>query len=202
MRLPRRRRQNEYTYVPPEFTGARFGRHTRIRFLGGELISSIPSDGGMEWIDDATGRRTTNLRGALEGMRRRSLDLTEPFNAFREVWYDITSEQFQSEGELGPGAWSPLTEVYERWKAKAYPGMPILRATDRLMDSLLGGPEGVWRAGSRSLEYGSKVPYFDAHMTGTETMPARPPLVLPRFGFEALNRGVMGWIVGREIDFG
>jgi len=202
MRLPRRRASSEFTYIPPEFTGAHFGRHTRIRVLGGEIISSIPSDGGVEWIDDVTGRRTTNLRAVLEGIRRRALDLSEPFNAFREVWYSITREQFASEGELGEQEWAPLTEAYARWKAKAYPGMPLLRATDRLMQSLLGGPEGVWRAGPRSLQYGSTVPYFEAHMTGTETMPARPPLVLPMAAFEELNRGVMGWVMGGTVDYG
>lgn len=124
----------------------------------------------------------------------------EPF--FREdlapAIFDKVASNFKTEGShsgggggrdaggrflAAGGLWKPLSPTYAAWKAKHFPGMPIMRRTDRLFRSLTYdggrvGPEGIARFGKRSAEIGTSVPYGILHQRGTRHMPARPVLVL------------------------
>lgn len=99
---------------------------------------------------------------------------------FRPVWrriiddiVSITRVRFDAEG---PG-WAPLSEDYGRWKARVYPGMPILQATRRLISSFtdVSHPEHVEIVTPSQMVWGSTNPYGVHHQKGTRQMPARPP---------------------------
>lgn len=183
-----------------------FGRFTRVRLVGGELLVLLPTpDDAGAWYD-ADLNRTVSLRQALNDAKRRAIDLTGPFLAFRELWYALTREVFANEGAVeGAAPWPELSPAYHAQKhaeGSPYRGLPILQRTKRLLESLLGGAQGVYEARPRSLQYGSRVPYFEMHMEGTDNMPPRPPIILTRAAFGELNRLVMSSIAGKDLRRG
>jgi len=95
------------------------------------------------------------------------------------VFEAAEGRQFEGQGQ-GPfaGHWAALSEQYAKWKAKKYPGKPLLRRTDSLFEALTSSTSPLasreWSAsefafGTVGLEYA------DHHQVGTEFMPARPP---------------------------
>ena len=103
------------------------------------------------------------------------------------IWPLVRSEairpwlrrQFASQGTMSAhGRWAALSPQYAKWKAKHYPGKPILEATGTMKNDLLSeSNEGVTTA--QSMLYGTTIPYALYHQTGTKTaggklkMPAR-----------------------------
>lgn len=90
-----------------------------------------------------------------------------------------TVEQFESIGARGGQRWQPLSERYAKWKAKKYPGKPILVRTERLKRSLsLGGsaPDQVAEFQPLYAVFGTSVPYARHHQYGTSRMVQRPIL--------------------------
>jgi phage gpG-like protein len=70
----------------------------------------------------------------------------EGVSDFRPVWEQIRDdfvriegEQFDSEGGRGGEPWAPLSSSYAAWKAKHFPGMPIMRLTGQLWSQLAVG---------------------------------------------------------------
>lgn len=182
--------QDSYDYDPDRWTfddDRYFGRHTRIKLFGAEL--------DFQFTYEQDGYRPTDRSISLHGMMRRGRDLTPVFESFRSLLYNQTEEVFANEGL--PTPWVPLNTKYARWKRKVVGDMPILQRSQRLYRSLIGGPEGVFQAHPQSLEYGSMVPYLDAHQEGYDSLPARPPLVLLPDTFEVMNRAIMDYITGR-----
>lgn len=113
--------------------------------------------------------------------------LNESLRDFREVWPEIhmyflraNLEQFNSSGARGGQTWAPLTEKYGKWKAKRFPGKPILVRTERLRRSLTLGGSGtgdqVLDMQPMTLTMGTMVPYARFHQRGTKRMVARPVL--------------------------
>ena len=107
---------------------------------------------------------------------------------FRNFWpgvittfYEIETEQFQSEGAKGAsGKWTPLSPAYKNFKERAFPGQAILRQTNALYDSLTS-PDAIGaiiRPEKDELTLGSAVPYALFHQRGTSRMPPRPPISL------------------------
>lgn len=103
---------------------------------------------------------------------------------FRSVWphvaqefYQIELEQFESEGSAGAsGRWAPLSDPYERFKAVAFPGEPILQATHLLVDSLTSPDalDSIFIAEPQQLTLGTKREGAIAHQRGGRKLPARP----------------------------
>jgi phage gpG-like protein len=123
----------------------------------------------------------------VEQSRRAFQSLNETVRDFREAWPEIhmyflraTLEEFDAQGARGGAAWQPLSESYGKWKAKRYPGKPILVRTERLRRSFsLAGQKGgdqIYDALPESLTIGSAVPYARFHQRGTSRMAARPIL--------------------------
>jgi hypothetical protein len=132
-----------------------WGRQTRVKLLGGSLVFR---EVGHTWDDYVE---------QMNFIKRRALDLTDPFTAFEQVYIDQTVQVFASEGL--PEPWPALSPAYSQWKEKAYPGMPMMRRTDRLFESVTGqSDEGFWEVGPRSIRFGTRVPYW------THTEQVRP----------------------------
>jgi phage gpG-like protein len=131
-----------------------------------------------------------NLSVTIDGReesRRAFQTVAENIRDFREVWPEIhmyflraNVEHFESLGARGGTQWQPLSESYAKWKAKKYPGKPILVATERLKRSLsLAGQKGgdqVYEETALSLTMGTAVPYARYHQRGTARMARRPVL--------------------------
>jgi phage gpG-like protein len=159
-----------------------WGRETRIKLLGGELIYRQKGD------------TIASMRRYLEGIKRRALNLAPVFLRFRDVWFEQNERVFAAEGL--PTAWPALSPAYAAWKQRNFPGKTILRRTDRLFGSLTSmAPDTIFQATPRTLRMGSRVPYFMAHQVGAGNLPARPPLVLLPETFSELHMMVMDFVV-------
>lgn len=156
-----------------------FGKSTRVRFLGGELLLRYD---GLE-----------PLIIGLDDIVRRSVNLAFPFQRFQKYWFEAIDQNFSGSGE--PVAWPALSKAYAGWKSRAYPGMPIMRRSDALYELLTSGTgDTIWRAGARSIEFGSRLPYFDFHQEGRGRNPWRPLIVMPPWLIRKLQAMVNEYI--------
>jgi phage gpG-like protein len=124
-----------------------------------------------------------NVQG-VEVLNRAFNRVEEYISDFRSIWpdvateiYAINAEQFQSEGSAGAsGKWAALSPAYARFKAKAFPGQPILQAEGHMIASLTD-PEAldaIYRPEQTVLTIGSKDPKARKHHLGLDNLPARP----------------------------
>jgi phage gpG-like protein len=143
--------------------GTNFGIDTRVKFSFGAIEFNVTGlDEAIMYVDDLV---------------RRSANLSAPFQRFQKYWFDDIDDNFAAGG--GVVEWPALSPAYAADKAIRYPGQPIMRASDRLYESLTSQTgDTVWQVTPRTIVFGSKVPYFEYHQTGTNKMPARPVLVL------------------------
>lgn len=164
-----------------------FGRYTQVKLLGGRLLQGDPI------------QKNLTLRAALVESKRRAHDLRPVFHDWLPQWLEQNRQVFAAGGL--PGPWAPLSPSYAAWKATHYPGKTILRRTDRLYASLTSrSPDTVWEVTPRTIRFGTRVPYFVYHQTGTRRMPARPPLVLLDGSWRRLVEAVNAFVqpeVGR-----
>lgn len=115
----------------------------------------------------------------------RAVDAAPAFAAIADLWISETREQFNTQGRHGSGGWAPLSPATMMQKRGRFARgeiqhLEILRATDRLRDSLVdrGSDDMVLDIQPGSLTYGTKVPYAGFHQTGTRRMPRRRPVEL------------------------
>lgn len=87
--------------------------------------------------------------------------------------------QFEGEGVGSTGSWAALSPKYGAWKARRFPGAPILQRTRAMMRGLTDSDASTARrvVSDSAMSYGtSGVEYASFHQTGTRKMPARPPI--------------------------
>ena len=113
------------------------------------------------------------LYRTLRELRERADDVSPAWQKWGDEIVLEEAQQFALLGVRFGSAWAALSPKYARWKALHYPGKPIMRLTDRLMDSLTKRPMGVERVSSKSAEFGTDVPYAHWHQDGTSKMPKR-----------------------------
>lgn len=111
--------------------------------------------------------------------------------------------------EQGPG-WAPLSPRYSKWKAKHYPGMPLLVRTGALQASLTvpdseGNINEIYPTemllGSDLKVPSGKYTLGMLHQTGTRPhkgspngMPARPPVIIRPALQAQWNRRLATWL--------
>ena len=113
---------------------------------------------------------------------------------FGPAFYEATQANFETAGAASGAPWAPLSPTYAAWKAKRFPGAPILVRSGALRQSLAGpraSGYSIFRPTSTSLEIGSAVPYGIYHQMGAHwtrmtshnerigmaiVLPQRPPL--------------------------
>lgn len=114
----------------------------------------------------------------------RAADHVEDFRPVWEVYrgrfLEAERRQFASEGAYGSGGWAPLSPRYAAWKARHFPGQPIMRRTDDLFHSLTDadGPAIAIMEPSYAI-FGSDVLYGVHHQRGDPPVPRRRVLELP-----------------------
>lgn len=92
-------------------------------------------------------------------------------------FYAIETTQFKSEGAHGAsGKWAALSLVYAKFKAKAFPGQPTLKATNSLYESMTSPDalDSIFRVDERGIVLGTQREGATAHQRGSKRMPARP----------------------------
>lgn len=89
-------------------------------------------------------------------------DFRPVFGEIGEWFFEDAEDNFRAGGK--PEPFAELSPAYKRWKAKHYPGKPILRLRDRLYDSLTGANQAgsgdtVRKVQRKRAEFGTRVPY-------------------------------------------
>lgn len=129
-------------------------------------------------------------------------DFRPAFEEMAEDFWEHEREVFDSEG---PG-WRPLSDSYEKWKQKHYPGQPILVRTGALRASLTGGfaEDSVFDVRPKSMEIGTSSPYAIFHQTGSVRVEDHPPkrteMTLPDSLQTKWNRRMVNWL-REEINY-
>lgn len=112
-----------------------------------------------------------------EGIR----DFSPVWKQIHDDFLRIEGEQFKTEGARSGNPWAPLSPSYAAWKAKYFPGLPILQRTGQLFGQLAFGSSGlvVEVEPLRLLMYPTAY-YAAIHQQGSPMtgMPARPPVAL------------------------
>lgn len=99
----------------------------------------------------------------------------------RPAWVSVLAylrltsiRQFRTQGARAGSPWKPLSTAYAKFKAKRWPGKPIMRASDRLFTSLAQKTrDSVVRPTRKYVEYGTRVPYARHHQRGGGRLPQR-----------------------------
>lgn len=119
------------------------------------------------------------LDRTLERFEWGAQDASPAFEAIGDSLARAERNQFRTEGIYGSGGWDPLSPAYAAWKAKNYPGRPILQLSGDLMESLTVRPFGIDVVEAQFAVFGSGVEYGAFHQRGTDLMPRRRPVELP-----------------------
>jgi hypothetical protein len=115
--------------------------------------------------------------------------LKQDLSDLRQFWiryvapklYRDIQDNFESRGTLADPSgvgWAPLSPAYARWKAKHYPGAPILVRRGDLKRSLTfdgsrPGPEGLFEASRDALVFGTRIRHAKYHQRPTGSRPPR-----------------------------
>jgi len=101
-------------------------------------------------------------------------DFSRPFEQIADNFYEGEKEMFSSQGGAA-GGWAKLSPQYAEWKARNYPGRPILQRTGAMMESFTGrsGPFSRFSLSPKRLEMGADTPYAGYHQKGMGKMPKR-----------------------------
>ena len=122
-------------------------------------------------------------------------ELAAGFNALADDWINLRRvreelrdafHEFEAQN-FASNDWTPLSPDYAKQKAKTHPGKPILRRTDALFKQLT--VTGGIRVTKYTIAIGAQGPaarYGIYHQTGTNRMPARPPIDLTDQQFEKM----------------
>ena len=122
-------------------------------------------------------------------------DARPAWEAIADDLQQAESQQFATEGGFGSGGWSPLSPRYAAWKARHYPGAPILVRTGLLRDSLTQRPFGVEDLEKQRMAVGSDVEHGRFHQRG-DGVPTRKPVELPESTRRQMTQRVQQHIFG------
>lgn len=105
-------------------------------------------------------------------------DLTPIWPAVRSKFYEIETQQFDSEGDKGgSGRWQALSARYAAQKVATYGDKPILEATGALRESLTSdGAGSYYWADKHEVAIGTTIPYAMYHQRGVGKLPQRKPI--------------------------
>lgn len=102
-------------------------------------------------------------------------DLRPVFQEIKDEFFAIEREQFASQGKAGAGGqWAPLSIKYETIKNEKYPAQTILRASDKMFESLTGETSDTFfEANKEEMAIGTTRPYAKHHQKGGKNLPQR-----------------------------
>ncbi|HID08258.1 MAG TPA: hypothetical protein EYP10_14050 [Armatimonadetes bacterium] len=93
----------------------------------------------------------------LGGYRDRAKDLSPVWRMIARDMMDLERKVFASRGAILGASWAPLSPRYAKWKARHYPGRPIMVRSGRLFASLTreGSPDMILIIKPDALVFGS-----------------------------------------------
>lgn len=114
----------------------------------------------------------------IRGFNRFLEDVKDIRPALYEIqkdFYAMNERNFSAQGK--PVPFPPLSPRYAEWKSKHFPGKPIMRATDKLFNSLTGvnqedAQDTIADVKKMSARFGTRVGYALRHQLGYD-MPMR-----------------------------
>ena len=124
------------------------------------------------WTEVSAGGQA-QLEHLYKGLLIRLRDLTPAWHAILDDLDTVEAKWFDTEGG---GSWRPLSPRYAAWKAKHYPGRPLLVREGFLRDALTnrGGRFRTEAIREHDARVSVHLPYAGEHQRGTATLPARP----------------------------
>lgn len=122
-------------------------------------------------------------------------DATPAFEAIGDQFAQAETAIFLQQG---PG-WAPLSPKYAAYKARYFPGMPILIRTGKLQQSLTSRPFGHEQIRAQSGEYGTSVNYAKYHQHGTSKMPQRRPVNVPEATRKAMAKTMQRYLTTGNV---
>lgn len=158
----------------------KWGKTTRIKYLGGELTINLFAD-----------KKEDEYVKQLDGIARRSMDLRPAHTAAANYIRGSVARNFEAEGR--PSKWASLQQstIQDRARQGYAPG-PILQRTGKLKASLTqeGAPGSLMKVTPKTLQYGSNIPYFPIHQHGAPgaNIPQRVMVILQRQDRSQLSR--------------
>ena len=129
-------------------------------------------------------------------------DVEDASEAFREIAKDFREKlmpaQFNTQGSHGGSGWPPLSPNYAAWKAKNYPGAPILVRSGLLRESLeKNNAYSIVDIQPKSMNIGSRVNYAIFHQQGTRKLPQRKIIQLSEEDKTRWTKIVHVWLLNR-----
>lgn len=140
----------------------------------------------------------TQIDRTLDGIADRVEDARDAFNAMGDRLAKAEQQQFDSEGAYGSGGWQPLSPRYAEWKARKYPGKPILERDGLLRESLTQRPFGVDVVETKMAVFGSGVEYAPYHQAGGGDLPQRRVIELPDKERREWAKVMQRWLISGE----
>lgn len=135
----------------------------------------------------------------IKGINRELTRISDAAKDMRPAWEHVIAiwvkgnERTFVRGQTG--GWDPLSPGYAAWKARHYPGRPILVRTGALYASLTTKLD-VLQVGPTRMVAGSSSTYGRYHQTGAGPLPARPPIVVVEADRRAMVKAVQAHLMG------
>lgn len=118
-----------------------------------------------------TGHRAFNL--TLERFQMNAQDASPALDRMADHQRGVWVKQFNSEGSYSGDRWQALSPAYAAWKAKRYPGKPILQRTGDMMAGFTQRPFAVEVIENDFMVIGSADPKAKFHQHGGGRLPQR-----------------------------
>ena len=120
-----------------------------------------------------TGDRRTIM--ALDSWARELEDWTPVWELVEPDVYAMADEQWSSKGSRGGDSWPELSPRYAAWKARRYPGQPLMVMTGELREAMTKrGATGQVRIIDRGrMEIGTDLVHAATHQFGRGDIPQR-----------------------------
>lgn len=124
----------------------------------------------MEFTIEIKG--VSNLQAKLNRLERTLLDWGDAMAAIGKAYQAyFSSVPFASRGTIYGSKWPDLNPAYKSWKAKKFPGRPMLIRTGKMADSF------TFRSTRNDMRLSNTAPYFEKHQKG-EGVPQRIVMAL------------------------
>jgi hypothetical protein len=142
-----------------------------------------------------------DAKDRLENMKDRAKNMRPVLNWAKNHLERAYSKNFTTMGSLSAkamlkGSWPPLDEEYASWKFEKAPGAPPLVMTGKLFRSvanMASSPKNVISDMEGTFVIDSPIAKF--HQYGTQDMPARKILFVPRDFDRDINKKVTKYVV-------
>lgn len=149
------------------------------------------------------------LRRYLLTLNERSQNFYPAWNSVLNILYEAEQQLFAREGRTSEhGKWEELSPRYAAWKAKHYPGMPILTLTGRFRGSMTD-PSGQHTEFKqpRRLVWGSDYKVSGGHDLGgihaegrSPHMPAREPIRITQNNVDDMADVIVDYLLDFDLS--